>query len=366
MNIMQLLHPVSFEDLTEYALNGKKADRGEIVEAHLPTCTRCSAQVRRLRLIREAFQLDDAQSPPAELYTRAQSILAMRPRASRKNAARATLFRPRPLFARAALVAAILLLLLGAFFVTSTVSPLITDAIPGDSLYVLKIAGESMQLALAFDTVSNLQAHLFFAQNRVTEIDKLTSLNRTDQIPDTLSAFRNELVFITSAFDKLISENPTTAKDLEPTVMKMLSHSGEVLNAAMALAPAPVQVVMQIAIDEVTQAQTQIVADLEKAGPGPTETPTIQSTPTELITETPTAKPTTPVYTPTVKPVIVTQPSPTREDDEGTPTPGHVPPGQTKTPPGQDKTPSGQGTPGGGSKGTIGGGQKSTPEVERH
>lgn len=392
---MHLLHPVSFEELTEYAFEGLKAGKGEIVQAHLAMCARCSTQVRRLRLIREAFQLDTAKSPPAELYTRAQSIFATRsqPRASRTVSFQAIGFRPRlaPAFA----VAAILLLFaIGAYFVGPTISSSIAEAIPGDSLYVLKIAGESMQLALTFNTVSNLQAHLTFTQNRLTEIEKLVKMNRTEQVPETLSAFQKELAQVTRAFDTLISENPASAKAFEPAVQLLLSHSNEVLNAVLVLVPAPVQVVIRVAIDAVSQAETLIAADLESSGPEPTRTPTptvkntipvqaptAQNTIPALPTHTPTvllATPTRtlpepqPTNTPTVKPIIITQPTPTPVQqppntptvkptiitrptatpvDKDTPTPRKVPPGPTKTPSGQDKTPQGQ---------------HETPQGERH
>lgn len=381
---MHLLHPVSFEELTEYAFKGLKASKGEIVQAHLATCARCSAQVRRLRLIREAFQLDTAKSPRAELYTRAQSIFATRPQplASRAVSFQAIGFRPRlaPAFA----VAAILLLFaIGAYFVGPTISSSVTEAIPGDSLYALKIAGESVQLALAFNTVSNLQAHLTFTQNRVTEIEKLVNMNRTEQIPETLSAFQKELAQVTSAFDTLISENPASAKALEPAVQLVLSHSNEILNAALVLVPAPVQVVIRVAIDAVSQAETQIAADLESSGTEQTQTPTptVQNTiptlPTQipaLPTQTPTvllATPTRtlpvpqPTNTPTILPNIPTQPTATPVDKD-TPTPGKVPPGQTKTPPGQDKTPSGQDKTPTGQDPTPGNRLGATPQGERH
>lgn len=374
---MHLLHPVSFEELTEYAFKGLKASKGEIVQAHLATCARCSAQVRRLRLIREAFQLDTAKSPPAELYTRAQSIFATRPQplASRAVSFQAIGFRPRlaPAFA----VAAILLLFaIGAYFVGPTISSSVTEAIPGDSLYALKIAGESVQLALAFNTVSNLQAHLTFTQNRVTEIEKLVNMNRTEQIPETLSAFQKELAQVTSAFDTLISENPASAKAFEPAVQLVLSHSNEILNAALVLVPAPVQVVIRVAIDAVSQAETQIAADLESSGTEQTQTPTptTQNTRPALPTQTPTvllATPTRtlpvpqPTNTPTIQPNILTQPTATPVDKD-TPTPGKVPPGQTKTPPGQDKTPSGQDKTPTGQGPTPGNRLGATPQGERH
>lgn len=374
---MHLLHPVSFEELTEYAFKGLKASKGEIVQAHLATCARCSAQVRRLRLIREAFQLDTAKSPPAELYTRAQSIFATRPQplASRAVSFQAIGFRPRlaPAFA----VAAILLLFaIGAYFVGPTISSSVTEAIPGDSLYALKIAGESVQLALAFNTVSNLQAHLTFTQNRVTEIEKLVNMNRTEQIPETLSAFQKELAQVTSAFDTLISENPASAKAFEPAVQLVLSHSNEILNAALVLVPAPVQVVIRVAIDAVSQAETQIAADLESSGTEQTQTPTptMQNTRPALPTQTPTvllATPTRtlpvpqPTNTPTIQPNILTQPTATPVDKD-TPTPGKVPPGQTKTPPGQDKTPSGQDKTPTGQDPTPGNRLGATPQGERH
>jgi hypothetical protein len=377
MNIMHLLHPVSFEELTEYAFKGLKASKGEIVQAHLATCARCSAQVRRLRLIREAFQLDTAKSPPAELYTRAQSIFATRPQplASRAVSFQAIGFRPRlaPAFA----VAAILLLFaIGAYFVGPTISSSVTEAIPGDSLYALKIAGESVQLALAFNTVSNLQAHLTFTQNRVTEIEKLVNMNRTEQIPETLSAFQKELAQVTSAFDTLIGENPASAKAFEPAVQLVLSHSNEILNAALVLVPAPIQVVIRVAIDAVSQAETQIAADLESSGTEQTQTPTptMQNTRPALPTQTPTvllATPTRtlpvpqPTNTPTIQPNILTQPTATPVDKD-TPTPGKVPPGQTKTPPGQDKTPSGQDKTPTGQGPTPGNRLGATPQGERH
>ena len=240
-----------------------------------------------------------------------------------------------------------------------------------------------MQLALAFNTVSNLQAHLTFTQNRVTEIEKLVNMNRTEQIPETLSAFQKELAQVTSAFDTLISENPASAKAFEPAVQLVLSHSNEILNAALVLVPAPVQVVIRIAIDAVSQAETQIAADLESSGTEQTQTPTptVQNTiptlPTQipaLPTQTPTvllATPTRtlpvpqPTNTPTILPNIPTQPTATPVDKD-TPTPGKVPPGQTKTPPGQDKTPSGQDKTPTGQDPTPGNRLGATPQGERH
>ncbi|GAA4541585.1 DUF5667 domain-containing protein [Amycolatopsis samaneae] len=67
------------------------------------------------------------------------------------------------------------------------------DALPGDTLYGVKRAGESASLGLAFGERAKAEKHLEFAGHRVTELGELTPATRAEVYRRTLGDFGSEV-----------------------------------------------------------------------------------------------------------------------------------------------------------------------------
>ena len=116
------------------------------------------------------------------------------------------------------LTTAIALLVL--FFTSSVMTAYASQsALPGETLYPVKILTENVRLAAALDAETKIQLHLSFAESRLAEIASLLSQGDSDLVEDT---GRNLLQHAGSAADLL--SKPSAALDQQPRLSAVLNN----------------------------------------------------------------------------------------------------------------------------------------------
>ena len=136
----------------------------------------------RAQLVAIAPRIVAESAPPAPAAaTAAHDRRDREDRPDEAPSARRRFSLGRPLAVTASLVAVLALLLGGAVWMSR-------KALPGDTLYGLKRASESLQLATAGSDREKAQDYLDFAATRAAEVRDLLAARQTSQIPATLDA----------------------------------------------------------------------------------------------------------------------------------------------------------------------------------
>lgn len=226
---------------------------------------------------------------------------------------------------RIVLVLAATLMLSGGAFAAAL--PVAAGSLPGDALYRVKLAGESLRLTFARGAEADVRLHLEFAQTRLDEMARAVEAERSEALAELA---RRYIAHVRSAFG-LAGDD----EELLALVQGALQRHEPVLEALLAEAPASAKDALQRSIDASTKAEGAVADALERRGDGPagsggatpaTSAPT--TVPSGSPTGTPDARPTeAPV--PTQTPTSSAQPTST---PSGPPSP--PPSGQpTSTPP---------------------------------
>jgi hypothetical protein len=100
-------------------------------------------------------------------------------------------------------------------------------AMPGDRLYVAKIAGEQIQLDLANSPEEQIRLHLDFAQRRVIEVESLIVEERFDLLPNTLAGLASALGRAKALRNQVSGELPADIQEqmarLEGNLLRQLA-----------------------------------------------------------------------------------------------------------------------------------------------
>ncbi len=153
---------------------------------------------------------DDAQANSRKAFTSRQS--------TRQTRAAFRRFNPRLAFS----IAAIILILVLGFFGTRIAS---AQALPGDTLYPVKIAWEQVQISLTSGTAERLHLEQTFDMQRVAEVNKLINLGRTSSVTFTGVLAGSNNAWNVAGIDLNVDDQQAgTLPDLENTVVQV---SGE-------------------------------------------------------------------------------------------------------------------------------------------
>lgn len=77
------------------------------------------------------------------------------------------------------------------------------DALPGDSLYAVKLAAEQVRLTLGFSDIDKAKLHIQFAERRAAEIEQMASKGQSEKIPELAERLDNHLQQVSSEVQKL-------------------------------------------------------------------------------------------------------------------------------------------------------------------
>ena len=215
----------------------------------------------------------------------------------------------RPRLNLAPLLAALLLVvLLGSSLGIVAAS---AQSLPGDFLYPVKRAQESLALNFALDEVYRADLRLEFASRRIDEAVTLSQTNRAGAASQSLADY-NDL--IQSELDFLNHANgltPSQQAELANRLLAELSRQEASLNTLAQDAPQAVQDTIATALTTSQAAHNQAITIINQGGNPPPSGPGTISTPTPVPSNLPPTRP--PAATPlpvAVKPTLPPPPGP--------------------------------------------------------
>lgn len=323
-----------YEQLIAYAASELNEADSQRVAAHTSQCTECNSVIQRYRRIRGLYRSDFTVAPPPEVLARAEAIVLQKGSVPSRRLPQiqfSPFFRAGRRFAAATALAVFLFILVLFFGQIGTVAAATRDALPGETLYPVKIVVEDVQLAFTLDPVQKAELHLAFAQSRVEEIEALDAAGKDEYISATSQSFIDQV----NEADKLLT---SAKKDNLPVAAagklmeQTLGQSSEVLTSLLESVPVQARPGLERAINVSNSGESKARGLQGESQPIPEISPMLTPTPTRQ-----TGSRRTP-------PGQDQGPSPGSNKTPGEPAHGsgqEVPPGLTKTPmpPGQNKPP---------------------------
>ncbi len=187
---------IPYEQLIAYAVRELNTAELASITAHTSICAKCNATVVRFRKIRALLRADYVREPPVATVARAQAIFARRDARAQPTAPHVGLpsfFQVARRFSVAVALAAILFILVLFFGGVGTVAAATRESLPGETLYPVKIAVESLQLAATPDPVNKAELHLALAETRVKEIESLNAKGENENIAATAQSYADQI-----------------------------------------------------------------------------------------------------------------------------------------------------------------------------
>lgn len=189
------------------------------------------------------------------------------------------------------------------------------DALPGDTLYPVKMTIEDTRLAMSTNRIGNAEQHLTFATRRLNEAATLAEANRPQDIDRALSNYEAHIESVST----LLSESSDLPINRQAQIAGLLAvnmtrYHQERLAALLAEVPENTQpsVEQALAASEhaLRQAMTVIEKEPDRYVPQPHATPTPQPTLTASPNPAPTVTPTSsPKSSPTSSPAPPERPA---------------------------------------------------------
>lgn len=195
-----------------------------------------------------------------------------------------------------------LLLVISLLIGTSGVAKASQPALPGDSLYPVKIFLENVSISLAPSMVARAELRIRYSQRRLTEVQSLVAAKRYSQISQTESDFAKQLdqalkeIHLVAAHDKIQGESLATS------LLLALSSQVERITLLEDIVPQQAkpdfELILNISADGIAAAQAVLSAGGQTAGlstpagASATLPVTPQATPSPSVTATMTAEPT--------------------------------------------------------------------------
>jgi hypothetical protein len=241
---------------------------------------------------------------------------------------------------------------------TSTISLASQSAIPGDTLYPIKISIENAELALTPGSLGDARLHVEFAQRRLSEVQSLVLDGKYEYIAQTVTDFEYQVSQAVNNLKTAANQNGFLAKALATSLQETLAGQAKLVAILAGIAPPEAKLEMERALqisqngivemqglvlvlkNTTTPTLTVYITPIPSFTSTPTSTPDegifVTFTPTFVLVISPTATDSpTETYTPTVVfiPTVTDTPRPKRTP----PTP--VPPTQTPAPTWTSKPP---------------------------
>lgn len=229
-------------------------------------------------------------------------------------------------------------------------------AIPGDTLYGVKIAQERVQILISITDAGDARLYTRFAQRRLLEIQELILENRYEYISDTVEAYQVQVNRAIRSLERVAEQNPSVALEIATEMQQALEGQTAVLALLSETVPGEagvsVQRAMDISEDGVRSVERIRLMVIAQATPTPTPTFTATSTSTNTSvspvlvpgsqTDTPSVSASIePSMTASITSLVSATPSPTRTptptntrsvSSNATPTASNTPKPATKTP----------------------------------
>lgn len=156
---------------------------------------------------------------------------------------------------RGLLVLAATLMLSGSAFAAAL--PMAAGSLPGDLLYPVKLAGESLRLTFARGAEADVRLHLEFSQTRIDEMGRALESGRPDALTDLSGRYSSH---IDDAFDLARNE-----RDLLALIHDALERHGSVLASLLADAPPEARDALTTSIEASGRADAAVTSAMDRA-----------------------------------------------------------------------------------------------------
>ena len=130
----------------------------------------------------------------------------------------------------------VLVLMLG-LFVSGTVVSASQKAIPGDTLYSVKLTLEQIALATSLDDKSDAELQIQFVENRLTEVQALIVEERYDEVVETIQESTEQISKTLEIIQSVREENRFLAADLASQLDGILVKQRSILAVLSQNAP---------------------------------------------------------------------------------------------------------------------------------
>lgn len=333
----------SHEQLIAYATGESDMGESAAIAAHLTTCADCASTVTRFRTVRQLVRGDFSIDPPSATILHAQTILRRHRTAPQPSRSRIGIgWWLQDLFPRVRpFVAASVALLLFAFLLALGQAEIGSSetAIPGDTLYAVKLNAEIAQTALSLDPVGKAQLLLGLTEKRVDEMVALNASGRDKYIPETATRYENLTDQVMVIVGQLAKAGDGRALGLGAVADTILSRNIGILTGLFDKVTEQVRSAVGDAITVSKKDLSAIHDAVVTMNSTPTSTPALSSTQTPGVVSTPTRPKVpggqTPVPTgqPPISPGQQSQPPVAPSETNVRPVATSVPPSPTKVPP---------------------------------
>ncbi len=177
----------------------------------------------------------------------------------------------------------VLVLMLG-LFVSGTVVSASQKAIPGDTLYSVKLTLEQIALATSLDDKSDAELQIQFVENRLTEVQALIVEERYDEVVETIQESTEQISKTLEIIQSVREENRFLAADLASQLDGILVKQRSILAVLSQNAPETINanIYRVWIVSEVVKLTVNDIAGIvpPPPAPPPTDVPTIAPTTT--------------------------------------------------------------------------------------
>ena len=190
---------------------------------------------------------------------------------------------------RLAVQFAVALLLLVFLFAGSSRAVLAArNALPGDTLYGVKIAQERVQVLVTLSSAGDARLHTRFAQRRLLELEELVLENRYEYVEDTVEAYEVQVNAALANLREVASQDPEQVEQIGSQLQAVLTEQTTVLAILSESVPEDTRSQLERAMDVsaagVVAANEIIAIAVAQTTATPTSTVTTTFTPTATTT----------------------------------------------------------------------------------
>jgi hypothetical protein len=164
-----------------------------------------------------------------------------------------------------------LLLMILLVFSGETVALAARGAIPGDTLYPVKLAQEKAQLALTLTGVGDARLHTRFANRRLMEIEGLIVQGRYDRLPAAVADYEEQVGLALLSLEQILKQDPAQGSVLAAELQEVLAErTQDVTVLAANLPPSSRSQVVQVLVVSEQSLETVETLVSENGGQLPT------------------------------------------------------------------------------------------------
>jgi len=227
---------------------------------------------------------------------------------------------------------AFVFILMLALFVSGSMVTASQKAIPGDTLYPVKITLEQIALAASIDEKNDAQLQIQMVENRFTEMRTLIVAQNFDEVPETVQESTEQIGKAVNSIMTVSEQDSFLATELAAELSGILEEQQTILEILARSTPSNVSANFYKVWAASDFAKNNFrVADITSIVPPPPQAPP-SLVPTAVPTSTPRPRPTLAPTQPPAPTATPTRKPPTAVPPTNTPLPTNTPVPPTNTP----------------------------------